>query len=69
MRAHQANSHAGQGWEVFTAAVLSAVTEMAGSKGVVIMAWGAHAGRMIGGLNTVGAVPAATDGGRNGTSC
>ncbi|CAK9786596.1 uracil-DNA glycosylase [Cutaneotrichosporon oleaginosum] len=59
VRAHQAGSHANQGWEQFTAAVLRVVTdrlasadETPGANGVVIMAWGAHAAKMIAGLNT-----------------
>ncbi|BEJ16441.1 hypothetical protein CspHIS471_0510460 [Cutaneotrichosporon sp. HIS471] len=59
VRAHQAGSHANQGWEQFTAAVLKAVTdrlgddtETPGANGVVIMAWGNHAAKMIAGLNT-----------------
>lgn len=60
VRAHQAASHSGQGWEQFTAAVLKVVTDRLasseatpGANGVVIMAWGAHAAKMIAGLNTV----------------
>lgn len=48
------------GWDQFTAAALTAVTDyMAGSpdtpgaNGLVLMAWGAHAQKMIAGLNTV----------------
>ncbi|GMK54454.1 hypothetical protein CspeluHIS016_0110400 [Cutaneotrichosporon spelunceum] len=59
VRAHQAGSHANQGWLQFTAAVLKVVTDRlgsttdkAGANGVVIMAWGNHAAKMIAGLNT-----------------
>ncbi len=60
VRAHQAASHSKQGWEQFTAAVLKVVTDRLasaddtpGANGVVIMAWGKHAERMLVGLNTV----------------
>ncbi|KIY48352.1 uracil-DNA glycosylase [Fistulina hepatica ATCC 64428] len=41
VRAHQANSHAGKGWETFTTEVLRAILNRAGDeRGVVFMAWG-----------------------------
>lgn len=41
VRAHQAASHAGHGWEQFTDAILEAVNEE--SRPIVYMLWGAHA--------------------------
>jgi uracil-DNA glycosylase len=59
----QAGSHSGKGWETFTAAVLRVVTErlspsesadhVPGAKGVVFMAWGAHAQKMCAGVDKV----------------
>ena len=59
----KAGSHAGKGWETFTAAVLRIVTErlssadtadhVPGAKGVVFMAWGAHAQKMCAGVDRV----------------
>lgn len=43
VRAHQAASHAGHGWEQFTDAVIAALTES--RKGVVYMLWGNYAVR------------------------
>lgn len=43
VRAHQANSHQGQGWEVFTDAVIQAVNEI--DRPVVIFLWGRPAQR------------------------
>ena len=43
VRAHQAASHAGHGWEQFTDAVIAALTKH--RQGVVYMLWGAYAGR------------------------
>ncbi|KAK0225131.1 uracil-DNA glycosylase [Armillaria nabsnona] len=40
VRAHKAYSHAGKGWEMFTAEVIRAITSKADGKGVVFMAWG-----------------------------
>lgn len=45
VRAHNANSHAGQGWEEFTSQVLRAVSKS--SRGVVFMAWGSPAQKRI----------------------
>ena len=39
VRAHQANSHAGMGWEDFTDEVIKAVNQQ-GADGVVFMLWG-----------------------------
>ncbi|WVQ86059.1 uracil-DNA glycosylase [Cryptococcus sp. DSM 104549] len=60
VRAHEAGSHSKIGWDRFTAAVLKVVTdrlapdsgEGAGGKGVVFMAWGAHAAKMCAGVDT-----------------
>ncbi len=41
VRAHQAASHAGKGWEQFTDAIIEAVNEE--NRPVVFMLWGAHA--------------------------
>lgn len=43
VRAHQAASHSGKGWEKFTDAVIEAVDRE--QQGVVYMLWGAHAQR------------------------
>lgn len=43
VRAHQAASHAGHGWEQFTDAVIAALTKS--RKGVVYMLWGNYAAR------------------------
>ncbi|MDR2885971.1 MAG: uracil-DNA glycosylase, partial [Rikenellaceae bacterium] len=43
VRAHQAASHAGQGWEEFTDAVVRIINEK--FAGVVYMLWGAYAQR------------------------
>ena len=41
VRAHEAASHAGHGWEIFTDAIVSALSEL--KSGVVYMLWGAYA--------------------------
>ncbi|WWC72460.1 uracil-DNA glycosylase [Kwoniella pini CBS 10737] len=67
VRAHEAGSHANKGWDQFTAAVLKVVTsrlspgpsiastttseKVPGGKGVVFMAWGAHAAKMCAGVD------------------
>nr|XP_018259892.1 uracil-DNA glycosylase [Kwoniella dejecticola CBS 10117]OBR82050.1 uracil-DNA glycosylase [Kwoniella dejecticola CBS 10117] len=51
VRAHEAGSHANKGWDQFTAAVLKVVTSLPGAKGVVFMAWGAHAAKMCAGVD------------------
>ena len=43
VRAHQAASHAGRGWEQFTDAVVRAIAER--KSGVVYMLWGSYAQR------------------------
>lgn len=43
VRAHQANSHRGIGWETFTDAVIDAINEI--DRPVVVMLWGAPAQR------------------------
>ncbi|MEG1621828.1 MAG: uracil-DNA glycosylase [Alistipes sp.] len=43
VRAHEAASHAGHGWETFTDAVVRAIAER--KQGVVYMLWGAYAQR------------------------
>jgi uracil-DNA glycosylase len=40
VRAHNANSHAGRGWEQLTTAALRAVAQRTGGKGVVFFVWG-----------------------------
>lgn len=45
VRAHQANSHKDQGWEIFTDAVIRAVN--AKSSRVIFVLWGAYAGKKI----------------------
>ena len=43
VRAHQAASHAGRGWEKFTDAVVRVINEQ--KQGVVYMLWGSYAQR------------------------
>jgi uracil-DNA glycosylase len=45
VRAHQANSHKGKGWEIFTDAVIRAVS--ARSEQVVFLLWGGYAQKKI----------------------
>lgn len=45
VREHQANSHAGQGWETFTTEVLRAVSKS--TRGVVFLAWGSPAQKRV----------------------
>ncbi len=45
VRAHQAFSHSGHGWEVFTDAVISKLS--AEREGLVFLLWGAPAGRKV----------------------
>ncbi|KAK7049397.1 uracil DNA glycosylase [Paramarasmius palmivorus] len=45
VRAHQAGSHHGKGWETFTAQVLKTVVSRPDSNGVVFMAWGLPASK------------------------
>ncbi|KAK9476097.1 uracil-DNA glycosylase-like protein [Lipomyces japonicus] len=46
VRAHQANSHAKQGWEEFTERIISVVAENR-KNGVVFLAWGTPAGKRV----------------------
>ena len=46
VRAHEANSHAGRGWEKFTQRVIDIVAAKR-MKGVVFLAWGAPAGKRV----------------------
>ena len=50
VRAHQANSHQGKGWEKFTDAVLRAVN--AQNRRVVFLLWGSYAQRKAEGIDT-----------------
>ena len=43
VRAHQANSHQGRGWEQFTDAVVKAISER--KEGIVYLLWGSYAQR------------------------
>ena len=43
VRAHEAASHAGRGWETFTDAVVRAIAER--KEGIVYMLWGSYAQR------------------------
>ncbi|MEY3175983.1 MAG: Uracil-DNA glycosylase [Planctomycetota bacterium] len=49
VRAHEANSHRGQGWELITEALLQAVNHRPPTAFIL---WGAHAGRIAAGLNS-----------------
>ncbi|KAL9096401.1 MAG: hypothetical protein Q9165_001398 [Trypethelium subeluteriae] len=46
VRAHEANSHQGKGWEKFTQKVVDTVTKVR-SQGVVFLAWGASAQKKV----------------------
>jgi len=46
VRSGQPASHSGKGWETFTSAVLKAVLNRKTAKGVVFLAWGAHASKV-----------------------
>ncbi|KAK9364646.1 uracil-DNA glycosylase-like protein [Lipomyces kononenkoae] len=50
VRAHNANSHAGKGWEQFTEKIISIVAEKRKS-GVVFLAWGNPAGKRVEKIN------------------
>lgn len=50
VRAHQAASHSNKGWERFTQKALDIVARVR-SNGVVFLAWGAHAGKRVVGIN------------------
>ncbi|KAG9001550.1 uracil DNA glycosylase [Tulasnella sp. 427] len=47
VRRSVAASHSKKGWETFTTAVLKAVAKRKGPKGVVFLAWGAHAQKIV----------------------
>lgn len=58
VKPHLAASHSKKGWEDFTEKLVSLVDKYAGAehvgevgKGVVVMAWGAHAQKMVKGLS------------------
>ncbi|TFK72968.1 uracil-DNA glycosylase [Pluteus cervinus] len=62
VRAGQAGSHIGQGWETFTDKVVSLVDLYGGAnlpgangtgRGVVFLAWGQHAGKKVARLNKI----------------
>jgi len=46
VRAHQANSHQGKGWESFTQKVIDTIAQKR-TTGVVFMAWGAFAAKRV----------------------
>ena len=50
VRAHQANSHSGHGWETFTDAVIRKIANE--KEGVVFMLWGAPAGKKAAFIDT-----------------
>ncbi|KAI4247470.1 MAG: hypothetical protein L6R40_001418 [Gallowayella cf. fulva] len=50
VRAHDANSHAGKGWEKFTQKVIDTVAKVR-TKGVVFLAWGKPAGSRVAKIN------------------
>jgi len=51
VRAKEAASHSKKGWDKFTRAVMEAVLKRPNHKGVVLMAWGAHAQKAIEGFD------------------
>lgn len=54
VRAHNANSHAGKGWEVFTKAVVKSLMEYSHrEKGIVVVSWGMPAQKLIANLGKV----------------
>jgi hypothetical protein len=50
VRAHEANSHAGKGWEKFTQKVIDLVCQKR-TNGVVFLAWGSPAQKRCAGIN------------------
>ena len=50
VRAHEANSHAGKGWEKFTQKVIDTVAKKR-TRGVVFLAWGTPAQKRCTGIN------------------
>lgn len=68
VRAHEAASHSKRGWEDFTAKVVDVVDRYGGAnlgdkgssdagrgRGIVFLAWGAHAAKVVAKLDKVGA--------------
>lgn len=53
VRAANANSHSKIGWDQFTRAAMQAVLSRPGQKGVVFIAWGAHAQKAVAGFDAV----------------
>lgn len=51
VRKATAASHSKKGWETFTTAVLKAVANRKTAKGVVFLAWGAHAQKVVKDVN------------------
>ncbi|KAG8953933.1 uracil DNA glycosylase [Tulasnella sp. 424] len=51
VRRSSAASHSKKGWETFTTAVLKAVATRKTAKGVVFLAWGAHAQKIVKDVN------------------
>ena len=62
VRAHQANSHSGKGWEQFTDAILKTITSRPGP-GVVFLAWGNPAQKRTASIVGVTSSSAAASGG------
>jgi len=54
VRAHEANSHGGKGWEKFTQKVIDVVAQKAGKggKGIVFLAWGGYAAKRVAKVDT-----------------
>jgi uracil-DNA glycosylase len=50
VRAHEANSHSGKGWERFTQKVIDTVVKVRG-RGVVFLAWGTPAAKRVAKIN------------------
>lgn len=53
VRAHEANSHSGKGWERFTQKVIDTVCKVR-TRGVVFLAWGSPAQKRCAGVKPVG---------------
>ena len=51
VRAHEANSHSGHGWEKFTQKVIDTISKVR-TMGVVFLAWGSPAAKRITGVNS-----------------
>lgn len=50
VRAHEANSHSGKGWEAFTQKVIDTVAKVR-SRGIVFLAWGTPAAKRVSKIN------------------